>query len=258
MTAFSGLVIAFNEEDHIDACVRSLFRVCDDVVVVNSDSIDRTAELAAAGGALVIDQPFLGDGPQRSAGLPHCKHSWVINLDADERLDEDLVEELQRINLDSQHEAYECRRKNHMGRKWIKVAAQYPDYICRVFDRTRTDFSPVRTHSRIVSNKLGKLNGHILHYSFDDLADMAHRMNLYSDWQSQTLFENGKQVSGLAPAGHGLMSFVKFYLIKRGFMAGLDGLTISIFNAMGSYLKYAKLIEKQEQQSRDNDNDQPH
>lgn len=252
MTAFSGLVIAYNEEDHIEDCVRSLLTVCDDVIVVDSESTDQTARLAASAGAIVIPQPFLGDGPQRSAGLPHCRNNWVINLDADERLDTDLIEELRNADFaDNSIEAYESRRKNHMGKKWIKVASQYPDYICRIFDRSRTDFSPVRTHARIMSKKLGKLRGHILHYSFDDLSDMAHRMNLYSDWQSQTMLESGKRVSAAAPAGHGLMSFLKFYIAKRGFMAGLDGLTISLFNAMGSYLKYAKLIEK----TRDRDDD---
>ncbi|MGI9316311.1 MAG: glycosyltransferase family 2 protein [bacterium] len=246
MSPLSGLVIAYNEEKHIRDCLISLYRVCDDIVVIDSNSEDKTVEIARELGATVVIQPFLGDGPQRSAGLPHCKHPWVFYLDADERLDEDLVTELKTLDFENQSaEAYECRRKNHIDGRWIKVAGQYPDYICRLFDRTKTDFSPLQTHARIITSKLGRLSGHIVHYAIENLNDMSKRMVRYSDWQSQSMFEEGKKVSKFAPIGHGIGCFIKFYLLRRGFMAGLDGLNLSIFNAMGSYLKYAKLLEKQ-------------
>lgn len=245
MTLLSGLVITYNEERHIRDCLKSLSRICDDIVVLDSESDDRTAEIARDMGAKVIIQPFLGDGPQRSAGLPHCKHPWVFYLDADERLGEDLVSELNSLDLDSRSaEAYECRRKNHINGRWIKVAGQYPDHICRLFNRTKTDFSPLQTHARITTTKLDRLDGHILHYAIESLNDMSERMIRYSDWQSNSMFDEGKRVSKLAPFGHGLGCFIKFYFFRRGFLAGLDGLNISLFNAMGSYLKYAKLIEK--------------
>lgn len=245
MKRLSGLVITLNEEENIHDCLISLFQVCDDVVVVDSNSQDATADIARELGAKVILQPFLGDGPQRSAGLLHCKHPWVVYIDADERLDEELVKELTNLDLEhEQFEAYECRRKNHVNGRWMKVAGQYPDYICRVFNRAKTDFSPLSTHARITTDELGRLDGHILHYAIGNLNDMSTRMIRYSDWQSQSMFEEGKTVSVFAPFVHGLGCFVKFYLIRRGFMAGLDGLNLSIFNAMGSYLKYAKLLEK--------------
>jgi len=244
MNLYSGIVITFNEEKNIRDCLVSLFRVCDDVVVIDSNSQDNTVEIARGMGATVLTQDFLGDGPQRSIGLPHCRHNWIVYIDADERLDEDLVAALPTLDLNNDAiEAYECRRKNHFNGRWIKVAGQYPDYICRIFNKSKTDFSKLQIHARIETKKLKRIPGHILHYSFDSLRDLIARMNQYSDWQSQTLAERGMQVSGFAPFFHGLSSFIKFYLIRRGFMAGLDGLTISIGNAMGTYFKYAKLIE---------------
>ena len=250
MNNFSGLVITFNEEKNIADCIGSLQKVCDDVVVVDSLSSDRTSEIATAMGAKIISQSFLGDGPQRSYGLQHCQHDWIVNIDADERLDDDLISELAELNLDPERiEAYECRRKNYFHGRWIKVAGQYPDHVCRIFNKRKTDFSQVKLHTRIESKQLSRLSGHIIHNSFEDLSDALNRLNLYSDWLSEDLYNKGAKVSGYAPFGHGLVSFIKFYFLKRGFMAGLDGLTISIINAFGSYYKYAKLIERHEQES---------
>ena len=246
MSVLSGLIITLNEEKHIADCIDSLLRVCDDVVVVDSMSSDQTVEIARQHGATVLQQAFLGDGPQRNFGLEHCLHEWVIYIDADERVDDDLVEELKTLNLgEGNIEAYECRRKNFLRDRWIRVAGQYPDYICRLFNKTRTRMSEDRAHARIKTNKLGRLSGHLLHYSFENYADMLNKLNLYSDWQSQALLEKGRKVSPFAPFLHGLHAFIKFYLIRRGFVAGLDGFTLSMLNAMGSYFKYAKLIEKQ-------------
>lgn len=248
MNKFSGVVITYNGGEHLERCLESLFQVCDDVVVVDSHSDDSTVDIARKLGARVIDHDYLGDGPQRSLGVLHCKHDWIINLDQDEILGSDLIERLPQLDLQNPAiEAYECRRKNHLHGKWIKVAGWYPDYICRIFNKNKTDFSQVKTHARIQTARLRRLNEHILHYSFRDLRDMIDRLNLYSDWQAETLFNNGKKVSTFTPAIHGMISFAKHYLVKRGVLAGLDGLSISILNALGAYFKYAKLIEKQAQ-----------
>lgn len=248
MNKFSGVVITYNGEEYLERCLESLFQVCDDVVVVDSHSDDSTVDIARKLGARVIDHDYLGDGPQRSLGVLHCKHDWIINLDQDEILGSDLIERLPQLDLQNPAvEAYECRRKNHLHGKWIKVAGWYPDYICRIFNKNKTDFSQVKTHARIQTARLRQLHEHILHYSFRDLRDMIDRLNLYSDWQAETLFNNGKKVSTFTPAIHGMISFAKHYLVKRGVLAGLDGLSISILNALGSYFKYAKLIEKQAQ-----------
>lgn len=245
LTQYSGLVITFNEAHNINECLASLFRVCDDVVVIDSGSKDNTVDLARAAGAIVLVQiPFLGDGPQRSLGLPLCKHRWVINLDADERLEEDLVaflDENRNTNFDV--DAIECRRRNFIGGRTTHFAGQYPDYICRIFDRKACDFSAVRAHSRIKSNNSKKIKAHITHYSYKNYEDIFSRINLYSSWQAQELASKGAKSSLAAAVMHGGFAFFKHYIIKLGFLAGMDGLTISLSKGLASYLKYAKLIE---------------
>jgi glycosyltransferase involved in cell wall biosynthesis len=243
MQAYSGLVIALNEAHNIAECIASLRQVCDDVVVVDGGSRDDTAELARRAGATVIAQvPFLGDGPQRSLGLRHCRHDWVVNLDADERLDEDLVAELKaggEWNVD----ALECARRNYVGGRFTPYAGQYPDYVCRVFDRRRADFAPIKTHSRVQAKSTRRLDGHITHYSYRDYDDLFARANKYSSWQAEEMLAHGRSASLATATVHGAAAFVKHYFFKRGFLAGVDGLTISVAKAMTSFLKYAKLAQ---------------
>lgn len=246
----SGLVITLNEADNIRGCLESLFQVCDDVVVVDSNSEDETASIAAALGATVLRQAYLGDGAQRNIGLPHCRHSWVINLDADERLDADAVAEIRQLDLaGSPYEAYEFRRKNLFHGRWMKYTSWYPDHVRRLFNREKTQFSESFGHTKIESRNFCRLNSHIIHFSYDDYHDMIQRLNKYSTRYADHKLDS-KKVSVFSPVLHGLSAFLKNYLIKRGFMGGFDGFNISLLNALGSYFKYAKLLEKQRELKR--------
>jgi glycosyltransferase involved in cell wall biosynthesis len=244
MNKISGLVITFNESKNIVECLRSLALVCDDIVVVDSNSTDDTAELVRAAGAQVVLQAFLGDGPQRSAGLPHCRHDWVLNLDADERLEDDLVAYLQRTDLAALGvDAVETRRRNFVGQRTTRHGGQYPDYVLRIFNRRQADFSPVVAHTRIQAAKVGRCEAHIRHYSYRDYADIFSRACLYANWMGKELAASKKTVRPWHPALHGCSAFIKHYFVKTGFMAGLDGLTISLGKALASYLKYARALE---------------
>lgn len=253
MKDISGLIIAFNEENNIQSCIVSLLTVCNEVIVVDSYSTDRTVELAKAAGAKVVLQKFLGDGPQRTFGLQFCQNDWVLNLDADERLGRDAIDQINRLDsVKTDKDAFEFRRKNILHGKWIKVAGWYPDYVKRLFHKTRTDFSQVYTHSKIVSNKSKKLNCHIVHYSFRDYADMLTILNRYSTWQSKTIFEESRKVNVVSPFSHAFFSFIQHFVLKRGFLGGLDGFIISLLNSGGSFFKYAKALELYREEDKEN------
>ena len=109
----SGLVITYNEEKHIERCVKTLFKVCDEVIIIDSFSSDKTTEIAEKYGAKVYCQKFLGDGPQRIHGLKFCKNDWILNPDADEFLEEDALEFILNKNFETDvYDGYEFRRKN--------------------------------------------------------------------------------------------------------------------------------------------------
>lgn len=121
----SGLVITFNEEANIRDSILSLKTVCDDIVVVDSCFQDNTVEIAKSLGATVLIQPFLGDGPQCIFGLPHCQHPWVLNLDADERLEDDAIVAIKQLSLGQDGvDVYELRRNNYIGDRLTHLAGQ--------------------------------------------------------------------------------------------------------------------------------------
>ncbi|NDV13468.1 glycosyltransferase family 2 protein [Crenobacter caeni] len=251
MHKISGLVISFNEEHNIVDCLRSLKQVCDDVVVVDSCSTDRTVELARAEGATVLIQPFLGDGPQRIHGLPHCRHDWVVNLDADERLEPDLVDWLRRTDLDVLAcDVVDSRRRNYIGERTTRFGGQYPDYVSRIFNRTRAAFSPVVAHTRVTGSRHIRIPCHITHYSYRDYADLFARQVKYAKWMADNLAERGKPVSPLSAPLHGFWSFFRHYVVKLGFLAGQDGLAIALGKGVGSYLKYAHAAEQIKRKAR--------
>jgi len=244
--AISGLVITFNEEKTIGECIDALFRVCDEVIIVDSFSKDRTVAIAKAKGAIVIEQSFLGDGPQRSHGLPYCKNDWILNLDADEFLDVDAEDFIQKEKyLKGGYDAFSFRVKNHLGNKLIDFAGWYPDHKVRFFNKTTARPSDSKVHQTIVTTNEKKVSVHILHYGWDSLGQMLSKKNQYSSWHAQQLFDQGFRISSFRPILSGTVAFVRCYFFKKGFLNGLDGLTISLIQGFFSYSKYFKLIKIQ-------------
>lgn len=241
----SGLVITLNEEKNIEDCIKSMSLVCDDIVVVDSLSTDKTCDILENLNVTVIRQKYLGDGPQRSYGLPYCKNDWVLNIDADERVDEELAQTIKQLNLEgSQFDAYEFRRKNIFHNKWIKHSDWYPDYIRRLFNKTKVDFSQVVGHTKIESNNYTKINqGHIVHYTAENYHELLFMLNKYSTRQAKVWFDQGRKVRLYEPFTHGFFAFFRAYILRRGFLDGIEGFNISISKGLGSYLKYMKLHE---------------
>lgn len=246
--AISGLIITFNEEKMIGKCIEALFRVCDEVIIVDSLSKDRTVEIAKAKGAVVIEQPFLGDGHQRTHGLLFCKNDWVLNLDADEFLDtdaEDFI--LKEKYLKGNYDVFSFRVKNFLGNKLIDFASWYPDYKVRFFNKKLVKPSDSKVHQTMVAANEKKIAVHILHYGWESLEQIISKKNQYSAWHAQQIFDQGVRVSRYKPILNGTVAFVRCYFFKKGFLNGLDGLTISMVQGFFSYMKYSKLIKIQKE-----------
>ena len=242
----SGLVITFNEEKNIGKCIDALFEVCDEVVIVDSFSKDKTVEIAKEKGAIVIEQSFLGDGPQRTHGLPYCKNDWILNLDADEFLDIDAKDFiLKEKYLQDEYDAFSFRVKNFLGDKLIDFSGWYPDHKVRFFNKTTAHPSDSKVHQKIITTNEKKVPVHILHYGWDSLDQIIAKKNQYSGWHAQQLFDQGKRVSAFKPVLNGLVAFIRCYFFKKGFLNGVDGLSIAGIQAFFSYMKYAKLIKLQ-------------
>lgn len=247
----SGLVITYNEEKNIGKCIDALFKVCDEVIIVDSYSKDKTIEIAESKGAKVILQTFLGDGPQRKVGLLHCKNNWILNLDADEFLDKDAEEfVLKGKYLKGNYDAFSFRVKNFLGDKLIDFSGWYPDYKVRFFNKKTASPSEAKVHQKIITTNEEKVPVHILHYGWDSFYQIIAKKNQYSTWHAQQLYDQGKRIGSFKPVLNGLVAFIRCYFFKKGIFNGIDGVTIALIQGFFSYMKYAKLIKLQNEEKK--------
>ncbi|SFV67359.1 glycosyl transferase, family 2 [hydrothermal vent metagenome] len=237
-------IITLNEEHNIKACIESLQDVCDEIIVVDSNSSDATVMIAKSLGAKIVMQEYLGDGFQKNVVLKYATYDWILSIDADERVDAQMSEAIQKVKSASIHpEAYSFKRKNYIGDRWIKVCGWYPDRCTRLYNKNATKFKEVMGHSSVQSRDVKPLEGNIIHYSYKNYHDLLNKTNRFSSRGAKMLLEKDKKANGFSPFLHFMAAFFRKYFLQRGFMQGLDGLTISLTASINSYMKYAKLIE---------------
>lgn len=244
--AISGLVITYNEEKYIGKCIDALFKICDEVIVIDSLSTDNTFKIAEEKGAKVISQAFLGDGPQRIFGLSFCKNDWILNLDADEFLAEDAVNFI----LSGQYkkdpyDVYAFSLYNYLGGKLINFAGWYPDKTSRFFNKKTASPSKDRVHQKVAGNNKIHVKVHIHHYAWENLDQLISKKNLYSTWHAQQMYDQGKKINAFKPLLNGVVAFFRCYFFKKGIFNGIDGLTMSLIQSFFTYMKYAKLLKLQ-------------
>jgi len=245
-------IITLNEEHNIAACITSLQRVADEIIVVDSNSSDKTMEIAESLGAKVISQAYLGDGPQKNVVLEHATHEWILSLDADERLDDEMTQAILSVKEhDSSHpDAYSFKRKNYIGERWIKHCGWYPDRCTRLYQKANARFKDVAGHSSVQAKSLKQLDGNIIHYSYKNYHDLLYKTNRFSSRGAKMLMEKGRKTNGFSPFVHFMAAFFRKYFLQKGFLQGLDGLTISLTASINSYMKYAKLIEMRQSEQK--------
>lgn len=242
----TGNIITLNEQTNIKECIESLQSVCDEIIVVDSQSTDDTVSIAESLGVKVVTQNYLGDGFQKNVVLEHATNDWILSIDADERLDERIVESIIKVKRQETHpEAYGFSRKNYIGERWIKHCGWYPDICTRLYNKNVTKFREVAGHSSVESKDVKVLDGNIIHFSYKNYHELLHKTNRFSSRGAKMLLEKNKKVSSFSPAIHFVAAFFRKYVVQQGFLDGVDGLTISLSASINSYMKYAKYLEMQ-------------
>ncbi len=251
MTPISGTIITRNEEDHIEACIRSLQRVCAEVVVVDSLSTDRTVAIAESLGARVISQAYLGEGPQRNLTEQHARHDWILALDADERLDDEMAATITALALDQPDEAYSFNRKSFVGPRWIRGPGFYPDFVTRLYNKTRAAYEPKPGHAGVKAPRVRRVPGHLMHYTYDGLTDWIAKINWLTSRDAEGMFAAGRPASVTKPARSALGACFRQLILRGGLFRGADGWTITVTSMFRSFMKYQKLNELHERRARD-------
>jgi glycosyltransferase involved in cell wall biosynthesis len=238
-------IIARDEERRLSKCLESVRFSDDVVVVVDSRSTDRTAEIAREYGCRVYIEDWRGSGPQKQSAIDKCRNQWVLLLDADERLSPGSEEAVLRAVQNPSVDAYMLNRKAYIAKRWIKHSDWWPDWLIRLFKKERCRVDGIYHPKIMVSGNSARLHAEIDHYSFFDYAHMVSKINRFSDWTAGVMHDEGKRVSVISPITHAAWMFFKVYFLKRGFLDGLDGLVIAVYSATKSFFKYAKLLELQ-------------
>ena len=249
MAKISACIISFNEEKKIEDCLKSLAHVADEIIIVDSLSTDKTLEIAERYTDKIFHQKFLGHIEQKNLAADKASHDWVLSLDCDERLSEELQASIQKIknNLDDA-DAYQMPRKTFYIYRWLNHC-WYPDLKTRLFNRKTSRWGGTNPHDHIITQgkKITRLQGDIYHYSFDSVSDHLKTIDSFTEIGADEIVRKNKPVSVLSPVTHASWTFIKLYLIKRGFLDGFAGLVVSILSYMHVFIKYSKAYVKYKQ-----------
>jgi len=234
-------IIARNAASQLDGCLASV-AFADEVVVVDSGSTDNTVELAKRRGARVIAKEWLGFGPQKQFAVESASHDWVLCLDADERLSETLRESIIAELKAPRAWVYAMPRCNRFLGRWLRHGEGYPDWSVRLFHRAHARWSDDAVHEKVVSERpILRLTGDLLHDSAETLEKYLDKQNRYTSLQAQSLRSAGRSASLLHLLVSPSLRFVKFYLVRLGFLDGVPGLVHIAIGCMNTFNKYAKL-----------------
>lgn len=244
----SACIIAKDEADRIEACLKSV-AFCDEVLVLDSGSRDGTPELCRRLGARVIETDWPGWVAQKNRAADAAAHDWVLSIDADERVDDGLRADLERLRAAHPDgppaAAYEVPRKVHALGRWIRHGGWYPEWRVRLFDRRRGRWGGMDPHDHFESaGPVERLaGGHLEHHTWRSLDDFVAKQNRFSTVSAQGLFARGKRAGGLSLVVRPAFRFLKMYVLKAGFLDGWAGYQLARIDAMSVFLKYAKLRE---------------
>jgi glycosyltransferase involved in cell wall biosynthesis len=248
----SAVIITYNEEDNIERCLNSLADTVDEVVVVDSFSSDKTAEICKSKGVEVIRHSFEGHIEQKNYALSCAGNDFVLSLDADEALSEKLIQSVQTAKNNWTEDGYWVNRLTNYCGKWIRHCGWYPDAKVRLWDRRKGHWGGVNPHDHVIMDKdsrIGHLSGDLLHYSYPTIRDHVFQINSFSDIAAREAFEQGRQSNlALDICLNPTLTFFKKYFLKLGILDGYEGLVISTSTAYGKFLKYIKLRELEKRQ----------
>ncbi len=240
MPQLSAIVITRDEAANIGDCLDSL-AFCDERIVVDCGSRDATVEIARGKGARVEVHEWAGFGRQKNYALSLATGAWVLSIDADERATPELAAAIKRALDDPGADAFELPRRSSFCGREMRHSGWYPDYVLRLFRRGKARFDDALVHERVICNgTVKRLDQPLIHHPVLKLEDALSRMDRYSTASADALVASGRKVSFLAGIGHGLYAFLRTYVLRLGFLDGVEGFLLAVANAEGSYYRYMK------------------
>ena len=246
----SVYIIAFNESEKIRDCINTVLWA-DEIILADSHSTDGTSEIAEEMGAKVVHIPFNGYGNLRNEAIKYCSHEWILSIDSDERCTIEVRDEITKLIKNTSLDIYRIPRRNFFMGRWIKHSGWYPNFRQpQLFRRGKMSYSLEPVHEGYINKskkRIGSLKNCIWQFPFKNTEEVISKANRYSTLGVNKLKDKGVNGSVAKAFFHGLWSFLKHYIFKLGFLDGGAGFVIAIGNFEGTFYRYIKLTEAQNQ-----------
>jgi glycosyltransferase involved in cell wall biosynthesis len=245
----SAVIITFNEENNIQDAINSV-KWADEIVVVDSESSDQTRELAVELGARVFTNPWPGFSAQKQFAVEMAANDWILSLDADERVSDDLQAEIRELpQASTVADGYRIPRLSYYMGRPIRHGGWYPDLQLRLFDRTKGSWNGALIHESVKMNdgaRIGRLDNDIVHYSVE--SSEHHQQMIaerYAPLGAQQMYASGRRTSAVGAVFASWFAFIRSYVLKLGFLDGFAGFCIAYFAAHHAFMKHVLLRDLQ-------------
>lgn len=244
----SAVIITFNEEKNIERCIVSAKKVADEILVVDSFSTDRTVSICESMGVRVVQNKWEGYTAQKNYAQSLVSNDYILSLDADEALSDQLLESVLAVKKEGLNGVYEFNRLTNYCGTWIRHTSWYPDKKIRIFNRHTTQWvGEIHEQLDFKTDSIYFLEGDLLHFSFYTIEQHLLQIEKFSTAAANELYGKGKRTNVLLIGLKVISRFIKNYIIRFGFLDGKAGFNVSRFSAYANYLKYKKLLHLQKQ-----------
>ncbi len=250
MEKVSAIVICFNRAKEIEACLKSI-RWVDELIVVDSRSTDRTAEIAQKYADKFYQHEYTSCGAKRNWALRHASHPWVLVIDSDEVMPEPLRDEIREVLGNPAYDQYKAYRRNFFLGREMKHGGWEKDKIIVLFRREKYRYREDVVHDRLIpEDRFGFFKNKVVHSSHNSLDEFIGRSNRYAKGGAAKLFREGKIGKAGKAFSHAAFTFIKQYIFRRGFLDGPHGLIAAVLSSCYVAEKYALLWELGEEKKR--------
>ncbi len=245
MINLSVVVLTKNEEKNIRDCLESVAGWANEIVVVDDESTDKTVDFAGQYSDKIIIRKMDIEGKQRNFAYAQAKNLWVLSLDADERVTEELKSEIKDVlNHSTKYNGFTIPRRNYIGDYWVKSGGWYPSPQLKLFKKDKFRYEEVGVHPRaFMDDPCGHLKSDIIHYSYRNLEDFLHKLNNQTTREAQKWFQQNKPMRLGRFIWRSIDRFLRTYIGRRGYKDGFIGFVIAYYASLYQFISYLKYRE---------------
>lgn len=245
MLKLSVVVITKNEEKNIEECLKPVSGWADEIIVVDDESIDKTREIAGKYAHKILVRKMDIEGSHRNFAYAQAKNLWVLSLDADERITEELKKEIDEVlRQGTKYNGFTIPRRNYIGDYWVRYGGWYPSPQLKLFRKDKFRYEEARVHARaFMDDPCGHLKSDVIHYSYRNIEDFLSKLNGYTSREAQKWFEQNKPMRLGRFIWRTYDRFIRAYFVKKGYRDGFIGFVVAYFAGLYQLLSYLKYRE---------------